>query len=113
MASCSLEAHLHVPGEPVTKNKTNTKKVSKKIDRYITLDTLYFVFSCLHTCFLVQALKAPLMILAPCIRYGAGCLFALCKPTEQRMQILSPSESWPLNCEQLGLLQLKRAQRTV
>lgn len=110
MASCSLEAHLHVPGEPVTKNKTNTKKVSKKIDRYMTLDTLYFVFSCLHTCFLVQALKAPLMILAPCIRYGAGCLFALCKPTEQRMQILSLSESWPL---QLGLLQLKRAQRTV
>lgn len=48
MASCSLEAHLHVPGEPVTKNKTNTKKVSKKIDRYMTLDTLYFVFSCLE-----------------------------------------------------------------
>lgn len=35
-----------------------------------------------HTCFLVQALKAPLIILAPCIRYGAGCLFALCKPEE-------------------------------
>lgn len=41
-----------------------------------------------RTCFLVQALKAPLIILAPCIRYGAGCLFALCKPTEEEMQML-------------------------
>lgn len=59
---------------------------------------------CVHTCFLVQALKAPLMILAPCTRYGAGCLFALCKAAWQKnkktckryrlMKHLQPDDRW-------------------
>lgn len=36
------------------------------------------------TCFLVHALKAPLMILAPCTRYGAGCLLALWRALKNR-----------------------------
>lgn len=84
MVSCSLEARLHVPGGPVTKKANGYNAV----DRRIYLDMSADIYTYIHTCFLVHALKAPLMILAPCIRYGAGCLFALCKPVAEAMQVL-------------------------